>query len=117
MLSSTLGKPRITFYVEQPSRGEFLSPNVVEWCVHARLLTKLCSHWRAKRASLLSYQLSSRYIIFIYLQTEWKEKKLKEGESLFFEFPRVTLTEIIVTQLLSRDYATIVTRLSQLINE
>ena len=46
-----------------------------------------------------------------------ERKKLKEGKSLFFEFPRVTLTEIIVTQPLSRDYATIVTRLSQLINE
>ena len=46
-----------------------------------------------------------------------ERKKLKEGESLFFEFPRVTLTEIIVTHSLSRDYATIVMRLSQLINE
>ena len=46
-----------------------------------------------------------------------ERKKLKEGKSLFFEFQRVTLTEIIVTQPLSRDYAIIVTRLSQLINE
>ena len=42
-----------------------------------------------------------------------KEEKLKEEKSLFFEFPRVTLTEIIATQPLSRDYAIIVTRLSQ----
>ena len=40
------------------------------------------------------------------------KKKLKEEKSLFFELPRVTLTEIIATQPLSRDYVTIVTRLS-----
>ena len=45
------------------------------------------------------------------------KKKAKRREKSVFEFPRVTLTEIIVTQPLSRDYATIVTRLSQLINE
>ena len=37
------------------------------------------------------------------------KEKLKEEKNLFFEFPRVTLTEIIVTQSLSRDYVTIVT--------
>ena len=42
-----------------------------------------------------------------------EKKKLKEEKSLFFEFPRVTLTEIIATQPLSRDCATIVTRLFQ----
>ena len=41
-----------------------------------------------------------------------EKEKLKEEKSLFFEFPRIILTEIIVTQPLSRDYATIVTRLS-----
>ena len=40
------------------------------------------------------------------------KKKLKEEKSLFFEFPRVTLTDVIATQPLSRDYATIVTLLS-----
>ena len=43
--------------------------------------------------------------------------KRNEEKSLFFEFPRVTLTEIIATQPLSRDYATIVTRLSQYTSE
>ena len=38
-----------------------------------------------------------------------EKKKLKEEKSLFFEFPRVTLIEIIATQPLSRDYAIIVT--------
>ena len=42
-----------------------------------------------------------------------EEEKLKEEKSLFFEFPRDTLTEIIATQPLSRDYTIIVTRLSQ----
>ena len=42
-----------------------------------------------------------------------KKEKLKEEKSLFIEFPGVTLTENIATQPLSRDYATIVTRLSQ----
>ena len=41
------------------------------------------------------------------------KEKLREEKSLFFEFPRVTLIEIIATQPLSRDYAIIVTRLSQ----
>ncbi len=40
-----------------------------------------------------------------------EKEKLKEEKSLFFEFPRVTLTEIIATQPLSRDYVTIVTQL------
>ena len=40
------------------------------------------------------------------------KEKLKEEKSLCFEFPRVTVTEIIAMQPLSRDYATIVTRLS-----
>ena len=40
------------------------------------------------------------------------KEKLKEEKSLFFEFPRITLIEIIATQPLSRDYVTIVTRLS-----
>ena len=42
-----------------------------------------------------------------------EKEKLKEEKSLFFEFSRVTLIEIIATQPLSRDYAIIVTRLSQ----
>ena len=41
------------------------------------------------------------------------KEKLNKEKSLFFEFPRVALTEIIATQPLSRDYATVVTRLSQ----
>ena len=41
------------------------------------------------------------------------KEKLKEEKSLFFEFPRVTLIEIIATQPLSRDHAIIVTPLSQ----
>ena len=42
-----------------------------------------------------------------------EKEKLEEEKSLFFEFPRVTLIEIIATQPLSRDYAIIVTQLSQ----
>ena len=42
-----------------------------------------------------------------------KKKAKRREKSVFFEFPRVTFTEIIATQPLSRDYATIVTRLSQ----
>ena len=38
-----------------------------------------------------------------------EKEKLEEEKSLFLEFPSVTLTEIIATQPLSRDYATIVT--------
>ena len=38
---------------------------------------------------------------------------LEKEKNLFIEFPHVTLTEIIATQPLSRDYAIIVTRLSQ----
>ncbi len=45
------------------------------------------------------------------------KEKLKEEKSLFFEFPRVTLIEIIATQPSSRDYAIIVTRLSQKTSE
>ena len=42
-----------------------------------------------------------------------EKEKLKEKNNLLLEFPRVTLTEIIATQPLSRDYVTIATRLSQ----
>ena len=42
-----------------------------------------------------------------------KKEKLKEEKSLFFEFPRGNLIEIIATQPLSRDYVIIVTQLSQ----
>ena len=41
------------------------------------------------------------------------KEKLNEEKSLFLEFPHVALTEIIATQPLSHDPATIVTRLSQ----
>ena len=71
---------------------------------------------RVKRLSILHPYATKEQRRLISDKRDGKEK-LREEKSLFFEFPRVTLTEIIVTQPLSRDYATIVTRLSQLINE
>ena len=48
------------------------------------------------------------------MRDKWnKKEKLREEKSLFFEFLHFTLTEIIATQPLSRDYATIVTYLSK----
>ena len=44
------------------------------------------------------------------LDKQNEKGKLKREKSVF-EFPYVTLTEIIATQPLSRDYATIVTQL------
>ena len=41
------------------------------------------------------------------------KKKLEEEKSLFSEFPRVTLTDIVATQPLLRDCATIVMQLAK----
>ncbi len=71
---------------------------------------------RVKRLSILLPYTTKEQRRLIRDKRNGKEK-LKEEKSLFLEFPRVTLTEIIATQPLSRDYATIVMRLSQLINE
>ena len=67
---------------------------------------------RVKRLSiLLPYATKEKRRLICDKRNE--KEKLKEEKSLFFEFPRFTLIEIIATQPLSRDYAIIVTRLSQ----
>ena len=67
---------------------------------------------RVKRLSvLLPYATKEQRRLICDKRNE--KEKLKEEKSLFFEFARVTLIEIIATQPLSRDYAIIVTRLSQ----
>ena len=67
---------------------------------------------RVKRLSiLLPYATKEKRRLICDKRNE--KEKLKEEKSLFFEFRRVTLIEIIATQPLSRDYTIIVTRLSQ----
>ena len=67
---------------------------------------------RVKRLSiLLSYATKEQKRLIRDKRN--KKEKLKEEKKSVFEFPRVTLIEIIATQPLSRDYAIIVTRLSQ----
>ena len=69
---------------------------------------------RVKRLSiLLPYATKEKRRLICDKRNEKEKEKLKEEKSLFFEFLRVTLIEIIATQPLSRDYAIIVTRLSQ----
>ena len=67
---------------------------------------------RDKRLSILLPYATKEKRRLIRAKRNEKEK-LKEEKSLFFEFPRVPLIKIIATQPLSRDYAIIVTRLSQ----
>ena len=62
---------------------------------------------RVKRLSILLPYVTKEQMRLIRDKRDGKEK-LKEEKSLFFEFPRVTLIEIIATQPLSRDYAIIV---------
>ena len=63
---------------------------------------------RVRRLSiLLPYATKEQRRLIRDKQNE--KEKLKEEKSLFFEFPNVTLIEIIATQPLSRDYAIIVT--------
>ena len=66
---------------------------------------------RVKRLSILLSYATKEQRRLMREKRNGKEK-LKEEKSLFFEFPRVTLIEIIATQPLSRDYVTIVTLLS-----
>ena len=66
---------------------------------------------RVKRLSILLHYATKEKRRLIW--DKRNEKEAKRREKSVFEFPRVTLIEIIATQPLSRDYAIIVTRLSQ----